>query len=150
MLYHYKSKIERLKMKNEKVNLQRVYERPVKIFNKQLKVTRVILIASVFLIYCGMMYYEIDHPVFLVMGLIPLTILAICFILMKSRILYFGEQSLECSSAGDLYITVMKGTCPKCQGDLKIKKFFSKAIIECQKNKQHTWNLDEKEGKKIN
>lgn len=136
-------------MKKEKVTLERVYERPIKILSKQLKVTRVILIASVFLVYCGMMFYETTYNAFLVVALIPITLLIISFLLMQKRILYFGEQCLECSSAGDLYITIIKGICPKCQGDLKIIKKMSSSIIECQKNKEHTWNLDEQEGKKI-
>lgn len=136
-------------MKKEKVSIERVYEKPIKVFNKQLKVTRVLLITSVFLIYCGTMFYETDQKAFLVLGLIPVTILILGFFLIQKRILYFGEHCLECSTAGDIYITKIKGICPRCKGELRIVKKSNDSIIQCQQNSEHTWNLDEQKGKKI-
>lgn len=139
-----------MKKKKEKIDLQRVYEKPITVFGKQLKITRVLLIAGVFALYCGMMFFETNHKAFLILGLLPVIVLVLGFILTQKRIIYFGEYSFECSNAGDLFLTILKGTCPKCKGELKIEKKGNKSIVKCKNNSEHTWNLDEKDEKRIN
>ncbi len=69
--------------KNEKVKLIREIEKPIKIFGKQLKITRVVLILVAFLIYFVALYYETRSNTPLVLGIIPLVLLSFTLILIK-------------------------------------------------------------------
>ncbi|WP_404320228.1 hypothetical protein [Malaciobacter canalis] len=129
--------------KNEKVKLIREIEKPIKIFGKQLKITRVVLILAAFLIYFVALYYETKSNTPLVLGIIPLVLLSFTLILIKNRILYIGKHNIECSNAGDLYITKLKGFCPKCQGELKVVKKLNDQFVICKNNKEHKFYLQE-------
>lgn len=129
--------------KNEKVKLIREIEKPIKIFGKQLKITRVVLILAAFLIYFVALYYETKSNTPLVLGIIPLVLLSFTLILIKNRILYIGKYNIECSNAGDLYITKLKGSCPKCNGQLKVVKKLNDQFVICKNNKEHKFYLQE-------
>ncbi|AXH14728.1 hypothetical protein [Malaciobacter mytili] len=129
-----------MKKKNEKVKLERVYEKAIKIFGKQLKITRVILIFSALLLYFIALYYETKNTTLIFLGIIPFAALILSIILLQKKILYFGEYSFECSNAGDVYLTKLKGNCPICKGELKIA---NSEYIQCQKNKEHKFFLYE-------
>ncbi len=129
-----------MKKKNEKVELKRVYEKAIKIFGKQLKIVRVILIFSVLLLYFIAMYLQTENTIFAILGIIPFTTLILSIILLQKKILYLGEYSFECSNAGDVYFTKLKGICPTCGGKLKI---LNGEYIQCQKNKEHRFFLHE-------
>lgn len=129
--------------KNEKVKLTREIEKPIKVFGKQLKVTRVVLILVAFLIYFVALYYEIKTYTPLILGIIPLILIFFTLILIQKRILYISSYNIECSSAGDLYITKLKGNCPKCQGELKVIKKLNEQYVICKNNKEHKFYLQE-------
>lgn len=124
-------------MSKDNIKFERVYEKPIKIFGKQLKIIRVILIASALIVYTGFLFYETKSITPLIFGSFGIVLLAAAILLMKKRILYIKDFNLECSSAGDVYITKLKGICPKCKGELKIKGKF----IQCCEDKNHTWDL---------
>ena len=123
--------------------MERVLEKPIKVFGKQLKVLRVILAASVGVLYTGSLYSETSSYTPLAFGILFLSILIIASLLMLKKILYFGKYNLECSSAGDVYLTQLQGICPKCKGSLKIVKQNNTKKILCDKDNNHIWNLKE-------
>jgi len=124
--------------KKEDIKLQRTYEKPIKIFGKQLKIMRVILIALIWMVYAGFVFYETKSITPLIFGSLGLILFILSIILMTKRILYIKDFNLECSAAGDVYITKLRGVCPKCQGELKVIKKY----IVCSKNTNHKWDLD--------
>lgn len=131
-------------MKNDKIpKLQRVLEKPIKIFAKQLKIIRVILIAGAGILYTGMLFNETSSYTPLIFLILLVILLGISVLLMLKKILYFGKYNLECSSAGDVYLTQLQGICPKCKGSLKIVKKNNTKKIQCDKNDSHIWDLKE-------
>jgi len=128
--------------KKEDIKLQRVYEKPIKIFGKQLKIMRVILIALVTMVYTGFVFYETRSITPLLFGTFGFALFVFAILLMVKRILYIKDFNLECSVAGDVYITKLRGVCPKCKGELKIVK----NLIQCQNNSDHKWDLAVHEG----
>jgi len=124
--------------KKEDIKLQRVYEKPIKIFGKQLKIMRVILIALICMVYTGFVFYETRSIIPLIFGSFGLGLFILAIIVMIKKIIYIKDFNLECSAAGDVYITKLRGVCPKCKGDLKIVNRF----IVCSKNTSHKWDLD--------
>jgi len=123
--------------------LQRVLEKPIKVFGKQLKILRVILVMCAGALYTGMLYNETLSYTPLFFLILFIILLIISTLLMTRRILYFGKYNLECSSAGDVYLTQLQGICPKCKGALKIVRKNSTKKILCDKNSSHIWNLKE-------
>jgi len=135
-----------MKLNNKKETspkLKRVLEKPLKVFGKQLKVIRVILIALVGIAYAGMLYNQTLSYTPLVFGSTLVLLLIISGLLMYKRILYFGKYNLECSSAGDIYLTQLQGICPKCKGELKIVRKNNTKKILCDEDLSHIWNLKE-------
>ncbi|AXX92008.1 hypothetical protein CPU12_00215 [Malaciobacter molluscorum LMG 25693] len=128
--------------KNKKIKLKREIEKPIKVFGKQLKLTRVLLILIVGLIYFISLYFEIRTLTPLIIGIIPAILFIIALIVYQNRIIYFGNYSIECSNAGDLYLTKLKGRCPTCDGQLKIVKKFNTEYIQCQNNSEHKFYLE--------
>lgn len=126
-------------MKKDNFNLERVYEKPIKIFGKQLKIMRVLLIGLVTMVYTGFVYYEIQTLTPAFFFCLGLFIVANSLYLMNKKILYISDYSIECSSAGDVYLTKLEGICPKCKGKLKIIR----NQIRCLENSEHKWNLTE-------
>lgn len=132
---------------NNDVNLERVFEKPIKIFGKQLKVMRVVLISLVSILYGGSLFYETASILGLIFAIVAFVLFTIMSFLLYKRILYFGEYCLECSPAGDLFLTKLHGHCSKCDGHLRIKKNKKASFIQCNKNPKHVWNLFEHEKK---
>ena len=131
-------------MKNDKIpKLERVLEKPIKIFGKQLKIIRVMLIAGAGILYTGMLYNETSSYTPLIFLILLIILLGVSALLMLKKILYFGKYNLECSSAGDVYLTQLQGICPKCKGSLKIVKKNNTKKIQCDKNDSHIWDLKE-------
>ncbi len=129
-------------MNKENPKLERILEKPIKIFGKQLKIMRVILIFLASTLYALMMYMEGNSLFSLFFTFVFSSLFIISIILMKKKIMYFGKYNLECSSAGDVYLTILQGICPNCKGFLKIAKKDGIKIIQCQEDKTHIWNLE--------
>ena len=125
-------------MNKENPKLERVVEKPIKIFGKQLKIMRVVLIFLAASLYAGMMYVELNSIISLLFTIIFSASAIVSIVLINKKIMYFGKYNLECSAAGDLYFTQLQGICPKCNGFLKV----SKKTIQCQKDQSHVWNLE--------
>lgn len=135
-----------MKNKND-VKLERVFEKPIKIFGKQLKVMRVVLISIILALYGGSLFYETSSTVGIILSILAICLLLVMSFLLYKKILYFGEYCLECSAAGDLFLTKLHGHCSKCGGHLRIKKNKKASYIQCQKDEKHIWNLFENEVK---
>lgn len=128
------------KKKNNNAKIERVYEKPLKVFGKPVRVKRLMLIALVGMLLGVMGYLEIKALAWLIFGILNAGLFIFVFVLQEKSILYFGEKSLEVSPSGDLYITKLEGTCPTCSGKLKIAKKSSKTYIICEKNENHVWD----------
>lgn len=126
-------------MKKEKAKINRSYEKQIKIFGKPLKLKRVMLISIVGILLGITGFLEIKSLVWLVFGVLNGGLFIFTYILQDKSILYFGKKSLESSSAGDLYITIIEGNCPKCNAKLRVQKKGYKAFLICEKNNSHIW-----------
>lgn len=61
-----------------------------------------------------------------------------------SRLKWFN---LESNIDGEVYLTKVAGSCPKCDGtlkliDLKVTQNNSKTFVRCTRNSDHIWNFD--------
>ena len=133
-------------MKKDDVQLQRVYEKPLNIFSKPVRVKKLMLISFVGLFLGVAGFLEVALVLWIVVGLISLALLVFSVLLHQKSILYFGEYSIEASPSGDMFLTKLHGHCSKCDGHLKIvkkRKGLNKIVsyIQCDKESSHRWNL---------
>lgn len=133
-------------MKKDDVQLQRVYEKPLMIFNKALRVKKLILIAITGLVVGLLGFWENAFLFWLLFALFNLSVLIFSILLFQKSILYFGEYSVEATPSGEMFITKLHGHCSKCDGHLKIikkRKGLNRFIsyIQCDKDANHVWNL---------
>lgn len=134
-------------MKNKKnknkddVRLERVYEKQITVFGKPLKIKRLMLIAMMGVLLGLSGYYEIHAIGWLIFAFIFFLLGAFSILLYVKSIIYFGEKSLECTPAGDIFITKLFGQCTICLGDLKIVKNSKGTFIQCQEDKNHIWDV---------
>ncbi|MDE1466048.1 hypothetical protein [Spartinivicinus poritis] len=75
--------------------------------------------------------------IFIVLGLV----------LLKTKHFSFPPFfNLESGSKGEIYITKVEGSCPKCTGTLKLRSIGSKnnkaTVIRCTRNPDHLWGFD--------
>ncbi|NQY52437.1 MAG: hypothetical protein HRT42_02585 [Campylobacteraceae bacterium] len=130
---------------NNGVKLERSYEKHIKVFGKSLKVLRVILIAVVGIVYTVMLANENGSYIPMAFAIFFIALLVFAIYLRQKSFIYFGEYCLEASEAGDIYLTMLHGHCPKCEGHLKLvkkRKGLGKFVtyILCDKNSTHIWN----------
>lgn len=133
-------------MKKDDVQLQRVYEKPLTIFSKPVRVKKLILIALTGLFLGTLGYLEVQLISWLIFAVFNFILFVFAILLYQKSIIYFGETCVEASASGDIFITKLHGHCSKCDGHLKIIKkrkglntFVS--YIQCDKNPTHVWNL---------
>jgi len=54
--------------------------------------------------------------------------------------------NLESGSQGEIYITKVEGSCPKCTGKLKLRSIGPKdnkaTVVRCTRNHDHIWGFD--------
>lgn len=129
-------------MKKDNIQLKRVYEKPITIFSKPVRVKKLMLIAIVGMLLGITGYLEIKAILWIIFGILNAGLFIFSFILQEKTILYFGEKSLEVSASGDLFITKFEGSCTKCKGQLKIVKKDSKSFIVCQSDNSHIWETN--------
>ncbi len=127
-----------MKKKND-VRLERVYEKQIKVFGKPLKIKRLMLISMVGMLLGISGYSEIYAIGWLIVAIIFFCLGLFSILLYSKSILYFGEDSLECSPSGDIFITKLFGQCTICLGELKIVKNSKGVFIQCQEDKNHIW-----------
>lgn len=130
-------------MPENSVQLERVFEKPLNLFFIKLTVLRVILLAFLLMFFLISLYTEKDNIFILLFAILPILSIFIVVFLRKSKVIYLGNYTLECSEAGDIFITQLHGHCSKCDGHLKIKKNKKAAFIQCDKDEKHIWNLFE-------
>ncbi len=141
-------------MKNDDVKLERSYEKNLKIMGRSLRTSRIMLICSLGIVYTVMLFMENNSWIALAFTGFFTALLAFTFYAKQIGIVYFGEYSLEVSASGDIFITILHGHCPKCEGHLRLhkkRKTFNSFVvfIKCNRNDSHIWNADafEKEHK---
>jgi hypothetical protein len=67
--------------------------------------------------------------------------------LWKTRFSRLKWFNLESNKDGEVFITKVAGSCPKCDGtlklvDLKLSQNSSKTFVRCSRNGDHLWNFD--------
>lgn len=134
-------------MAKENVQLDRVVEKPLTIFGKPVRVKKLILIAFTGIFLGIMGYMELQAIGWMIFGLLNLALLIFSVMLIQKTILYFGENSIECSPSGDIFLTKLHGHCPRCDGHLKLvkkRKGLNEYImyIQCDKDEKHIWNAN--------
>ena len=128
-------------MKKDDVQLERIYEKPLTIFGKPMRVKKLMLIALV-MIFLGVFgYSEVNLIGWIVAAVLGVALLIFSAFLYQKSILYFGKYSLEASPSGDMFITILHGHCSKCDGHLKVVKKGKVSYIQCDKDPKHVWNL---------
>ena len=137
-------------MKKDDVKLERIYEKPITVFSKPLRIKKLILISIVGLLLGMVGYLEVKLYLWLVVSFVFAVILIASVLIYQRSIFYFKEYCLEVSPSGDMFITKLHGHCSKCDGHLKIikkRKGLNKFVsyIQCDKNSQHVWNLHNNE-----
>lgn len=133
-------------MKKDDVQLQRVYEKPLTIFGKPVRVKKLLLISMVGIVLGIMGYMEIHAMAWAIFAGINVILFVFSALLFQKQILYFGQTCLEASNSGDMYITKLHGHCAKCDGHLRIvkkRKGLSNFVsyIQCDKDPKHVWSL---------
>ena len=133
-------------MKKDDVQLQRIYEKPLTIFSKPIRVKKLVLIAITSLVVSILGYLEVQLLFWLFLGGISFILLIFSSLLWQKSLLYFGEYCIEASPSGDMFLTKLHGHCSKCDGHLKVikkRKGLNKFVeyIQCDKNPKHVWNL---------
>lgn len=133
-------------MKKDDVQLQRIYEKPLTLFSKPVRVKKLILISLTGAFLGVMGYVEVKLIAWAIFSVLNMLLLIFSVLLYQKSILYFSEYCIEASSSGDMFITKLHGHCSKCNGHLKVIKkrkglntFVS--YIQCNKNSKHLWNL---------
>jgi hypothetical protein len=68
-------------------------------------------------------------------------------ILWRTRFSRLKWFNLESNEEGEVFLTKIAGSCPKCDGslklvDLKVSQSSSKTFIQCSRNGDHIWNFD--------
>lgn len=133
-------------MKKDDVEVQRVYEKPLMVFSKPVRVKKLILISLTGLFLGVLGFLEVQLIAWGVFAFLNASLLIFSVLLYQKSLLYFGEYCVEASSSGDMFITKLHGHCSKCDGHLKIVKkrkglnsFIS--YLQCSKNSNHVWNL---------
>lgn len=132
--------------KKDDVQLERTYEKALTIFSKPVRVKKLILISLTGMFVGIIGYLEVALIFWLVLAFLFAVLFIFAALLYQKSILYFGEYSIEASPSGDMFLTKLHGHCSKCDGHLKVIKkrkgvneFVS--YIQCDKNKDHVWNL---------
>jgi len=129
--------------KNNDVELQRVYEKPLTVFSKPIRVKKLILISITGMFLGVLGYIEVNLIAWIVFAIFFLALFIFALILNQKSILYFGEYSVEASPSGDMFLTKLHGHCSKCGGHLRIVKKKKVSFIQCENDKKHVWNLFE-------
>ncbi|MCJ8296628.1 MAG: hypothetical protein HRU06_21355 [Oceanospirillaceae bacterium] len=86
---------------------------------------------------------------FLTIILLSMCMFLIGIILWRANFLRLKWFNLESNSDGEIFVTKMSGSCPNCEGSLKLSKLrvapnFSKTFVRCSKNGDHIWDFDYK------
>lgn len=68
-------------------------------------------------------------------------------ILWRTRFSRLKWFNLESNKDGEVFLTKIAGSCPKCDGtlklvDLKVSQNSSKTFVRCSRNGDHLWNFD--------
>jgi len=68
-------------------------------------------------------------------------------ILWRTRFSRLKWFNLESNKDGEVFLTKIAGSCPRCDGtlklvDLKVSQNSSKTFVRCSRNSDHIWNFD--------
>lgn len=129
-------------MQKDDVKLERVYEKPITIFSKPVRVKKLMLISIVGILLGVMGYIEIKAMAWLIFTFFSIFLFIFSYFLQDRSILYFGESSIEATASGDIYLTKLHGHCSRCDGHLKIIKKDNRKYIQCDKNSEHIWTVN--------
>ena len=85
--------------------------------------------------------------IFLIVMALSLFVFLNGIILWRTRFSRLKWFNLESNRDGEVFLTKIAGSCPKCDGslnlvDLKVSQNSSKTFVRCSRNSDHIWNFD--------
>jgi hypothetical protein len=84
---------------------------------------------------------------FLILVALSMFLLLNGVILWKSGFSRLKWFNLESNDDGEVFLTKIAGSCPKCKGslklvDIKVSQNSSKTYVRCSRNRDHIWSFD--------
>lgn len=136
---------------SEKAYIDRTKIRPLSIAGTQLKASWLVIsgligffgsIASIF----GFIGTEYQF-FFIVSMAVGAILFPVGMVLVRAKHMSFPPFfNLESGSKGEIYITKVGGSCPKCTGALKLRSIGPKnnktTVVRCTRNPDHMWGFD--------
>jgi len=136
---------------SEKAYIDRSKVKPLSIAGTQLKASW--LVVSGLLGFFGSIasilgFIGTEYQFFFIVSMVVGAILfPIGMVLVQTKHLSFPPFfNLESGSRGEIYITKVEGSCPKCTGKLKLRSIGPKnnktTVVRCTRNPDHMWGFD--------
>jgi len=139
------------KSQEEKAYIDRTYVTPVTIAGSPVKTSWLIISGLVgFVGSWGSIFSVLGSSwtfLFLVVLALSFFLLLNGMILWRTRFSRLKWFNLESNKDGEVFLTKVAGSCPKCDGtlklvDLKVSQNSSKTFVRCSRNSDHIWNFD--------
>ena len=135
----------------ERAVIDRTKVKPLSIAGTQLKASWILI--SGLLGFFGSIasilgFIETDYQFFFILSMaIGVVLFPVGMILLQTKHLSFPPFfNLESGSQGEIYITKIEGSCPKCTGKLKLRSIGPKnnktTVVRCTRNPDHIWGFD--------
>ncbi len=135
----------------EKAYIDRTYVKPITLAGSSVRTSWLIISglvgfvgswASIFSVLGSMWQF-----LFLVILALSMFLLLNGIVLWKTRFSRLKWFNLESNREGEVFLTKVAGSCPKCDGtlklvDLKVSQNNSKTFVRCSRNSDHIWNFD--------
>ncbi|WP_202966631.1 hypothetical protein [Cellvibrio sp. OA-2007] len=135
----------------EKAYIDRTKVRPLSIAGTQLKASWLVLsgLLSLFGSIASILgFVGTEYQFFFILSMaIGAILFPIGMVLVQTKHMSFPPFfSLESGSRGEIYITKIEGSCPKCTGKLKLRSIGPKnnktTVVRCTRNPDHMWGFD--------
>ena len=136
---------------SEKAYIDRTKIKPLSIAGTQLKASW--LLISGLLSFFGSIasilgFIGTEYQFFFILSMLAGAILfPVGMMLVQTKHISFPPFfNLESGSDGEIYITKIEGSCPKCTGKLKLRSIGPKnnktTVVRCTRNPDHMWSFD--------
>ena len=131
--------------------IDRTYVKPISIAGSPVKVSWFIVSGAVGFIGSFASIYSVFGSswqfLFVLFAAISVFLLMNGILLWRTRISRLKWFNLESNKESEVFLTKIGGTCPKCDGvlkltDIKIAENQYKTFVRCTRNSDHIWNFD--------
>lgn len=138
---------------SETINISRSYVKPLRIFDNPVKVGWLIVsgivgflgsIASIFSSFGQS--FSVVFILWTVVVAVLFSFGVVGFVLRQTRFFRFGRINLEANTLGEVFVTKIKGDCPRCDGTLRLIDLGpygqGQTYLQCTRNSNHRWEFD--------